>query len=192
MHARIPLLLVMCVVTTVLQHRSIAADAPPATQPVRGSDVVISEMRVQTIAGFTYLYDSAQTSFEKIAAPIGKTLPALMKSAAEGKFRVTGPVVFVYRDLKDLSQPFTLDIGITVAPETAAFGEYKVRKVEPFKCATVIYSGPLSGISEAYGKLMASIGEAKLKPTTTSREFYLYWEGPESPNNVVQIQIGIE
>jgi effector-binding domain-containing protein len=164
----------------------------PTTQAATQPDFVVSEMRVQTIAGFTYLYASSETTFERVAAPIGATLPAMQKSVSESKFRSVGGPIFVYRNLKDMTQPFTLDIGYAVPHETAATSEYKVRKVEALKCATVMYSGPVAKISEAYGKLMGAISAANLKSTTTAREFYLYWEGAESPNNIVLVQIGIE
>jgi hypothetical protein len=38
---------------------------------------------------------------------------------------------------------------------------------------------------------MSAVSAAELKPTMTFREINLFWEGPESPNNVIQIQAGI-
>lgn len=186
----LPIVLVLLVVcrTTALAE----PPATPATQPTASPQFVVSDMRVQTIAGFTYLYDSSQTTLEKIGEPIGRTLPAMEKDIAAGKFHPVGPMVFVYRDMTDIAQPFKLDIGFPVPPETVAEGEFKTRKVEPFKCATVLFSGPMSKISDAYQKLMAAMTAANLRPTTTIQEFHLYFEGRESPNNVVLIQVGIE
>ena len=164
------------------------AEGPPATQPAFG----VSEMRVQTIAGFTYLYDSSETTLARMADPVGRMLPALMRASAEGKVRPAGPIIMMYHDLKDLSQPFTLDVGCSAQPDTKPVGTFKVRKVEPFRCATVLFTGPIKHIGEAYQKLVADLDGAHLTTTGTSREFYLYWEGPDSPNNVVQIQMGIQ
>jgi len=166
--------------------------AAPATQPSSADTFVVSDMRVQTIAGFNYLYNSSETTLEKMGEPIGRTIPAMEKEIAAGKFHPVGPMVFVYRDMTDIAQPFKLDIGFPVPPDTIAVGEFKRRKVEPFKCATVVFSGPMSKISDAYQKLMAAMTAANLRPMTTIQEFHLYFEGPQSPNNVVLIQVGIE
>ena len=73
-------------------------------------------------------------------------------------------------------------IGSTVTPLP------RRNSIAPFTSA----SGPLSKVPEAYNKLMGALPPMNLKPTTTVREYYLYWETPESPNNIVQIQVGIE
>lgn len=193
MGARFTLVLAACLLGPVLALPGVARAQAPSTQPVTTTpDFVVSDVRVQTIAGFTYLYGSTRTSFQAMSEPVERTIAAMEKAITEGKFRPSGPLVFVYRDLKDPGQPFTLDVGFCVPDDTAAFGDYKVRKVEPFKCATVLFSGPLSKVPEAYNKVMGALPALNLKPTTTVREFYLYWETPDSPNNIVQIQVGIE
>lgn len=171
--------------------RHASAQAPPTTRPA-ATDTLISDMRVQTIAPITYLHDSDRTSFQDIAKRIDRTLPNLTRAVDEGKIHPKGPVIFVYRDMTDLSKPFTLDIGMPVAENGAAPEGFSVTRLTEFKCATILYSGPVGGIGKAYEKLMSQITAANLEPVAGSREFYLYWEGPESVNNVVQIQIGIK
>ncbi|HEY8668397.1 MAG TPA: hypothetical protein VIL86_17230 [Tepidisphaeraceae bacterium] len=63
-------------------------------------------------------------------------------------------------------------------------------RMQEFKPMGYLYSGAMAHISETYEKLMPQIFAAKLTPAETVREVYMYWEGPESPNNVVQIQVG--
>jgi effector-binding domain-containing protein len=193
MCARIALVLTACMLGAVLWPAGPARAAGPSTQPSTTTpDFVVSDVRVQTVAGFTYLYDSTRTSFQTMSKPVERTIAAMEKAIAEGKLHPSGPLVFVYHDLNDPGKPFTLDVGFGVPDDSAAFGGYKVRKVEPFKCATVLFSGPLSKVPEAYNKLMGALPPMNLKPTTTVREYYLYWETPDSPNNIVQIQVGIE
>lgn len=170
-----------------------AGAAPaPATQPAGSSEFVVSDMRVQTLPAFNYLYQSSRTSFAEITATATRTIGELQTAIHDGKFHPDGPLVFIYHDMMDLSQPFTLDVGFAVPEGTSAFGSSKVQKTEAFKCATVLFSGPLSHLSDAYGKAMESVGRAGLKPTGTFREVYLYWENPQSPNNVIQIQVGVQ
>jgi hypothetical protein len=49
----------------------------------------------------------------------------------------------------------------------------------------------MSRIDRAYEKLGPSVTAAGHTPTGETRELYLYWEKPESPNNVIQLQMGI-
>jgi hypothetical protein len=43
-------------------------------------------------------------------------------------------------------------------------------------------------LKEAFGKLYGEVGARGLVPTADCREIYLYWEGPDSTNNVIQLQ----
>jgi molybdopterin synthase sulfur carrier subunit len=155
------------------------------------SEFVVSDMRVRTVPGFSYLFDRANTSLPQIADAVRRTLPALQKGMSEGKFRPAGPLVLIYQNMTDRTKPFTLDIGFIVPTETVGFEQFKVRQEDAFRCATVLFSGPISRIPQAYDKLMSAVSAAELKPTMTFREINLFWEGPESPNNVIQIQAGI-
>src|ERR1700722_3625048 len=95
-----------CIASLFLCCASARGEAAPATQPSSSDTFIVSDMRVQTIAGFTFLYDTSQTTLEKIGEPIGKTLPALEKAIADGKFHPVGSPAFIYREMKDISQPF--------------------------------------------------------------------------------------
>jgi len=87
--------------------------------------------------------------------------------------------------------PFTLQVGFPVANATQPVGTYQVGKLDSMRSLTALYSGPVSKIGQAYGQIftqLTALGEA---PSDERRERYLYWEGPESPNNVIQIEIGL-
>ena len=64
--------------------------------------------------------------------------------------------------------------------------------ITKFKCATILYTGPVNEQSKAYEKLIPAITAAGLKPTGEEREMCLYWEGLESSNNVFIMMIGIK
>jgi effector-binding domain-containing protein len=95
-------------------------------------------------------------------------------------------------DGADMTKPFTLDIGIETVDDAKPTDDLKVRKLSRFKCATMLYTGSLQNLSKVYEKLVPAALAAGHKLTGESREFYLYWEGPDSKNNVVQVQVGIE
>ena len=88
----------------------------------------------------------------------------------------------------DPNKPFTLDIGVIVKDGNPKPDGIQLNKVGPLHCASVLYTGPIAQIAQAYGKLYGELGRRGLQPTDVSREVYLYWEGPDSVNNVIQVQ----
>jgi effector-binding domain-containing protein len=91
-----------------------------------------------------------------------------------------------------MDKPFELQIGFPVADGAKPEGEIKVRTLEDYRCATVLYSGSMRDIAQAYQRIFTQLPEAGLEYAGNSREMHLYWEGPESPNNIVLIQVGVK
>jgi effector-binding domain-containing protein len=88
---------------------------------------------------------------------------------------------------------FKMETGWFVPEGTEALGDFKVREVPKFKCATMLYVGPANHrIGEAWQKLYDAIRARGLTSTDEERELYLYWEGPDSANNIVQVQVGVK
>ncbi len=67
-----------------------------------------------------------------------------------------------------------------------------VRKVGPFRCATMLLCGSYAHLGQAYEALNKAIAQAGIKPTAEARDYYLYEEGDDSPNNVTMVQMGIQ
>jgi hypothetical protein len=161
----------------------IAADEKPA----KDSDAV-GAIRHQTLKGFTYFYKGTETDFDGIKETVEKIIPELHKALAEGKIDVRGPIVFIYHGITlDPKAKFKLEIGRPVDEGTKPQGDFKVRDVPEYHCASVLYSGALAGIGGAFEKLYT---DAPPNMTDEAREMYLYFESPESPNNVVHVSLG--
>jgi hypothetical protein len=102
-----------------------------------------------------------------------------------------GSTIFVYQGAtQDPTRKFKLQVSFAVLEGTQPQGQFKVRRLEPFKCATVLYGGPISSIAQAYEKVFGGLGGNT--PTGETREYYLHFEGVESPNNVQIIAVGIK
>jgi effector-binding domain-containing protein len=168
-----------------------AQAAPAGNEPARP---LIGEMHVQTLGAFTYCYSVLETDFTKLGPDIEKLMPAITKASEDGKVKIAGPFVLTYQGgaHQHPEQPFTGEVGLIVADGAIAEGEAKVRKVKPFKCATVLYTGPIAHIGDAYQKLFPAVAQAGLTPTGEEREFTLFYEGLDSPNNVILVQVGIQ
>jgi effector-binding domain-containing protein len=162
------------------------ADPTPDTRPSAGT---LGDVRIQTLKPYTYAYVSTQTTLNKILDAVDALMPKIDAAIDAGKLRAIGPVVFTYHGATgEPDKTFTLDIGVIVKDGTPKPDGIQMITVGPSSCATVIYAGPVSRIGQAYGKLYGEIGRRGLQPADVSREAYLYWEGRESANNLIQLQ----
>jgi effector-binding domain-containing protein len=66
-----------------------------------------------------------------------------------------------------------------------------VAALAPFPCASLLYSGGLDHLSDAYDLLMEAIEDVGLQHVEEAREWYLYFEEDDSPNNVTLIQLKV-
>jgi predicted transcriptional regulator YdeE len=156
---------------------------------VSGNAASVADVRIQNLKPYTYAFVSTQTSLNKFQDAIGQLVPRLDAAVDAGKLHVTGPVVFTYHGAsEDREKTFTLDIGVIVRDGAVAPDGIQVTTVGPLHCATFICSGPASKLGNAFGTLYGEIGRRGLQPTDICREVYLYWEGRDSDNNLVQLQ----
>lgn len=158
----------------------------PATRPAE-ANFQVAEPREQLMEGFTFCYLSTHASMASLRDEIAIQMPKLEKAMSDQSIRPAGPVVFIYQGTPE---DFTLDIGVEVAEGSKPVGEFLVRQLPPFHCATVLYSGPLGSIGRSFEQLMPWAFR-RYRPTSQWREAYLHWRGAESANNVVHIEVGI-
>ncbi|MBM4033721.1 MAG: GyrI-like domain-containing protein [Planctomycetes bacterium] len=185
------------VLGVALAGLALVASCPAAEEPKKAPaakpEILISEMRIQTLPGRTYLYKEQETTHAKISQVFAEVVPALAKAAEDGKARITGPLVSVCLGAAgEPDAPFKLQIGFPVPDDTKPVGDFKVKKLADLRCATVLFSGPTAKTDQAYQKLFESLTAAGHQPTGETREYCLYWESAESPNNVALIQAGIK
>jgi effector-binding domain-containing protein len=179
------------------RDQQIAAEKAAADAKAKAEEepeYLVGDPHVQTLPAMHYLHAAEQATFAKIMEPIEKHLTALTKASKEGKFHLSSGPVFSYTgvDFMNMDKPFNLQVGFPVEEGTKEFAPYKLRKTDPFKCLTVLYTGPITHIDKAYMRAMPAVLAGGHKMTGETREAYLYWEKPESPNNVIQLQIGIK
>jgi effector-binding domain-containing protein len=152
----------------------------------------VSNMRVHTVRGMTYLFSSTRSNYNDIMTSGASSALAALRQITAGGARPAGEILFIFHDpTEDPTVAFDLDIGVPVPDKTPAIGGFKVRKLPPFRCASMVYRGPLKHLRRAYDKLIPEMIAAGYVPSDELRESYTVWEGAESPNNVVEIQVGI-
>ena len=184
----------------------LAACGIAAVPPLRAQDAVkeagaskpddspvVSDVRVRTLAESNYLYVESETSYAEMGPFIEEAVKKLEAAEKEGKIRVTNSYVFVYQGASpDPSKKFKLQVGATVADDVAAVGDLKVRKLPTYRCASVLYQGPVQQMMLPYQKLMPALEPAGLEPTGENREYYTFWEGEASKNNIVMVTAGVK
>jgi effector-binding domain-containing protein len=166
----------------------LSAQGAPATQPAFS----IGDVQVQDLKGYSYAFISSQANLEHLIEIINTLIPQLNGAIDAGTLHARGPGVFTYHGASmDRQKWFTLDIGIMVVDGSQAPAGFGVRQVPNLHCATVLYTGSTEHLPAAYEKLFSEVGKRGLEPTDVTREVYLYWEGRESPNNVIQLQVDL-
>ena len=150
----------------------------------------IVEKRVDPIM---FVHGSAETTFAGIADVAQTTIAGLNAEAAKVNRRFDGPVIFVYHNpTQEADKPFKLEIGYPADRLNYALGDYPVRVLEPFRCMSVTFKGPMDHIEKAYDAVLSAMTEQELKASGEMREVYLVWAGPDSAENVVEVQIGLQ
>jgi effector-binding domain-containing protein len=167
-------------------------DLPPAPNSAT-LPYSVSPMRVQYVSDKTYLFTAIKTCFDDEPAAVLPIVATLKRQMAAGELTASDPILLIYHDpTEDPSIPFDLEIGrpIGSVPAMPPPG-FAVRRLPGFRCATLLYRGPLKLLGKAYDKLIGDMIARGLVPSEETRESYLVWDEPESSKNVVQIEIGI-
>jgi effector-binding domain-containing protein len=181
-------------VGTISTLRGDEKPAVEAPKPV----ISIGEMRIQTIPAMPYLSMPAETTFAKMAEPVKARFDRVFGTAYQAKLFIVRPTMLVYHGSPhfnfDPQKPFKMEIGVIVGDDAKidAAGDIQIRKTEPLKCATILYTGPVMEQGQAYRKLIPAMKAAGLEPTGEEREMCLYWEGPESSSNVFMMMVGVK
>jgi predicted transcriptional regulator YdeE len=193
-------LLVLATLTTMSVY------AQPSTQPAKPEkpndppndpadmpEFVITELRVQDFPAVSYLFTQQETTIGELAQVIPAMMQKLEEALDGGEVKATAAPLFIYEGTTaDMSKPFQLLVGFPVRDGTKAPDGLQIKQLEPYHCATAIYSGSMEHVGQAYQKVFTDLFAVGLKPVGGSREMHLYFESLESPNNIFQIQVAVQ
>ncbi len=192
------IIVAFCVAGPLLAEDPKAKDLPPAAvkpgENAEKSAHHLSQPIVKDVDEIPNLiFAETETTFEEFSDTLGKLFFPMMEKEGENGTVYWGAPIFIYHGAsKDPKAKFKFTVGFAVKPESKPIGEFKIKKVDGYRCVSVYYTGPLSSISKAYEAVFAEIGKSGHKPTGQSRELYLDWHGEDSANTVVEVQVGIE
>ena len=107
-----------------------------------------------------------------------------------------GPCIFVFHDFDgDPQASFDLEICLPVDPALRGpvpTTPITLTTLPPFRCLAADYVGGMRGIGAAWKELVGGTITSGHKPTRESREVYKKWIGFDSPENLTELQQGIE
>jgi effector-binding domain-containing protein len=170
----------------------LAGQTRPTTQSSGNgfADYSISEPRIQDLKGFTYFHTSRKITIRQM----NQVMTAeVQKAVAAARNRINGPLVLTMHGMTaNANQPFDIDTGFPVDKGAPAPDGFSVSDVPIKRFATVIYSGPMEQMGLAYRKVYSAIFAGGMMPGDESRQYFLYWEGADSVNNVVMIAVEVQ
>ena len=161
-------------------------------EPATASDNAFGEVRVLTWSPWHYLCVGGEALLTELDPLLDREIAALEAAREASGVRPSGPIVVRYRPAPESgSDVYWMGTGFPVAEGTVAPPGTEVQALPAFRCATLLFSGSLAGIQEAYDRLFRGMEAAGLERTGEGREWHLYFEGDASPNNVIMLQHGV-
>jgi len=156
--------------------------------------MMISEARVQRVAGFHYLYvEQKHVAESAVGWAMGDLMPKALEAYRQGQEGVEPPpMLATFLDLPGEGRAYDVHVGYAFRESVSPRGGAQVRYVEPALCAGLLVWGTLDDILKSYGKLMGFVEAKGLTNIVGWREWYLYWEDPASRNNVTLVQHVVE
>ena len=149
-------------------------------------------MKVKTVKPAKVFYHSEVTTVKEIHDVAMREIKNLYKDAEKIGLKEVAPMQFVYYGCDDkLDTKFTLEIAMVVDDEKFYDGKYKFKDLEGFKCVSTVHNGDINKIGETYEKFMPEVFRSGQQTNDQSREVYHKWVSPESPENITEIQIGV-
>jgi len=166
-----------------------APDKPVADKPAFHLSPMILK---STDAVEHFIYGEMETDQAGMMDALQKTFFPLMEKEGKDGLILDAPPTFVYQGAtQDPKQKFKLATGFPTREGAKAAGEFKVKKLDGIRCASIYFTGSLEHFGKAYESIFTQLIKAGHKPTGETRELYLFWAGEASPNTVVEIQVAI-
>jgi effector-binding domain-containing protein len=141
---------------------------------------------------FTFLYGEAETDFPGISASGKKIMDKLMPFMEKRGIAVGGPCVWAYKHIG--KGRVRLRAGFPVAKGTGIKGKsaFAVSEEPAWECYATEYAGSMDLIPQAWDEFTDKVKQKGLKPKNINREIYHKWIGPDSPDNITELQVQVK
>ncbi|BDI30090.1 hypothetical protein CCAX7_21410 [Capsulimonas corticalis] len=152
-------------------------------------------IEIKIVPAMVFLVSTHEITIPEIAKIAGEVPWKMGVAAEEQSLAIDGPIQFLYDGADGtLDKIFTLRLALPLRerPAHEEDGPFVIYETPPFRCIATDYIGGMPGIQTGYQALKDKIGEQGLRPTWESREIYKHWVDYDSPENVTELQIGLD
>jgi effector-binding domain-containing protein len=150
-------------------------------------------METKIIKPINVLFYSEITNLGGIAKLVRVKANELHKEAIMKKMEITGPVYWIYYGMDGNPQTnFTLEIAVPVLCQNHYEGNFLLKELPEFKCASMIHYGSWYEMPGSYSQLMGEVFKNDLTFSGVSREVYLNIDFLDMERNITEIQVGLD
>jgi len=157
------------------------ADSPPPP-----AEAWLSPMRITRLKTLTWFYTTIDVSPAARGPEIRDRMVAIAATMKTAGVVPAGGLVFIFHGT-DSSKPMKLDVGYPVADSAAAIPGLQSGKLDSALSATAIYTGSPQTLD--ISRLDAAIVNGGHVRGDVMIQRSLYYEGLNSPNNIILVEI---
>jgi len=149
-------------------------------------------MEVKNVVSAKAFYHAEMTTLKEIHEVAKREIHNMYQKAEKLGLKEASPMQFIYYGVDaNAKTKFTLEIAMIVDGEKPYNGKYKFKNLEGFKCASRLHKGSINKLSETYDQFMPELFKSGKNMMEQSREVYHHYVDQDSPDNLTEIQIGI-
>jgi len=154
-------------------------------------------MQINTSTPVSVVSARLTATLNTVTQRVGDLPMQIYDDMEQQKLTPLGPMVFVYRGVDgNPDAEFELEITLPVDSEQAREtynGKFELKRIEPLRHVETLYTGPVSAMSkEGYEPLFTELSRTGIAPNGQCREVYDHWVSPESEENRIRIQVGVQ
>ncbi|MDB5326133.1 MAG: hypothetical protein JWM57_1702 [Phycisphaerales bacterium] len=162
--------------------RCFAADVVPAEA------AAATTPREATLKAVTVVFHTVHTTRADASADFSKAFNALRETLKTAGITPSGETMIILHAPFG-EGPMTADAGFVVPEGTKAPEGEHVKALPAAPSIASVYFGSMAGLSATIGQLFMEAGQAGKAPGNEIRQHMLHWEGAESPNNVILVEL---
>lgn len=147
------------------------------------------ETELKTIPALTAISVTRRLKLDEIPEFGGTMVTPLYEKLSKLGIEPTGDVMFVYRFI---GEPMDCTIAVPIAVQKGDSAPFEFKQYPELRCLSTIYKGSMLGINKAWEDLGKAATTHGFKPTVDGREIYIKWVDFESPENITELQAGIQ
>lgn len=141
------------------------------------------DVTITTLPAQSALVVSSRASRRTIGERMGEAFGRLRDHVQSSGTQVTGPPFSIYPETP--GEDFAFQVGLPVAPGTAAGEGVDVQELPGGEAAVLTYAGPYEGLAEQWQRLMSWIQAGGRAPSAPPREIYLDEPDQAAPEDLL-------